>query len=134
MKIKVASQLGFFCFERGGGGYLCELATGEKRRVCPPTELVEGEEPEASAPSAFFRVMLLSERKAPARYAAPQLRRRSDETQAELFGHSVLQQHNGSREDGTLTLEPLCNTEVRAARETAAEENVNRIIMVKRED
>lgn len=37
------------------------------------------------------------------------------------------------REDGTLTLEPLWNTEVRASRGTAAAENVNRITTAKRE-
>lgn len=38
--------------------------------------------------AGFFFMVLLSEKEAPARYAAPRLRPRSDETQTELFGHS----------------------------------------------
>lgn len=42
-------------------------------------------------PERVFFMLLLSEKEAPARYAAPQLQPRSDETQTELFGHSEQQ-------------------------------------------
>lgn len=77
--------------------------------------------------------MLLSKKKAAARYAAPLLQQGSDKTQTESFGHSE-QQHILKKENETLTPEPLWDMEVRAIRRTTTAENVNRIMMVKRED
>lgn len=66
------------------------LAKNKQSAVIYQLDLKRGRQNHQSR-AGFFMVPL-SEKEAPARYAAPQLQPRSEETQTELFGHSE-QQH-----------------------------------------
>lgn len=64
------------------------LAKNKQSAVIYQLDLTRGRRNHQSTAGFFFPMVLLSEKEAPARYAAPRLRPRSDETQTELFGHS----------------------------------------------